>query len=123
MTADIYACGVLLNVLLTEELPYKKQADGTYRKIVAKATSSSPEDRYQSAQEMMKALNRLSVPTHLNFPNISHPLRKIVFIVYSLLIHCISIVSAFLRKIRILLLEYSGELFLSHYIGLSFLLF
>ena len=85
VTADIYACGVLLNVLLTEELPYKKQADGTYRKIVAKATSSSPEDRYQSAQEMMKALNRLSVPTHLNFPNLSHPLRKIVFIVYSLL--------------------------------------
>ena len=85
VTADIYACGVLFNVLLTGELPYKKQAEGIYRKIITKATSSSPQDRYQSAQEMNNAFNRLSLPISLNFPSIPHPIKTILLVVYGLL--------------------------------------
>ena len=55
--ADIFALGVLLNVMLTgkhpsEELPKNNRA----RRIVEKATAMSPEKRYGSAEEFRRAL-------------------------------------------------------------------
>ena len=55
--ADIFALGVLLNVMLTgkhpsEALPKNRRA----RKIVKKATAMNPEERFGSAEEFRKAL-------------------------------------------------------------------
>ena len=55
--ADIFALGVLLNIMLTgkhpsEMLPRNRRA----RKIVEKATAMNPEKRFSSAEEFRKAL-------------------------------------------------------------------
>lgn len=55
--ADIFALGVLLNVMLTgrhpsETLPRNRHA----RRIVEKATSMNPDKRFSSAEEFKKAL-------------------------------------------------------------------
>jgi len=53
---DIYAVGVLLNVMLTGSHPSKKIARGKPGRIVRKCTAINPDDRYQSADLLPKAL-------------------------------------------------------------------
>ena len=53
---DIYALGVLLNVMLTGKHPSEVIADGRAGKIIKKCTSINPIDRYQSAQALYSAL-------------------------------------------------------------------
>ena len=53
---DIYAMGVLLNVLLTGLHPSEKLAHGLMGRIVKKCTSVNPNDRYQTAQSLARAL-------------------------------------------------------------------
>ena len=54
--SDIYAIGVLLNVMLTGEHPSKVLAKGRAGKIVQKCTGIDPNSRYASAKELMHAL-------------------------------------------------------------------
>lgn len=54
--SDIYAIGVLLNVMLTGEHPSRRLAKGKAGSIVEKCTMIAPESRFSSAQELMKAL-------------------------------------------------------------------
>ncbi len=54
--ADIYAAGVLLNVMLTGFHPSEKMARGKPGRIVKKCTSINPDDRYQSAQKLSETL-------------------------------------------------------------------
>lgn len=54
--SDIYAIGVLLNVMLTGEHPSKQLAKGRAGKIVQKCTRIDPDSRFSSAQELMQAL-------------------------------------------------------------------
>lgn len=53
---DIYAAGVLLNVMLTGEHPTECFARGRAGRIVRKCTSLNPDDRYQTAEKLAKAL-------------------------------------------------------------------
>ena len=54
--SDIYAVGVLLNVMLTGEHPSKLLAKGKAGRIVQKCTGIDPNSRYASAFDLMQAL-------------------------------------------------------------------
>lgn len=53
---DIYAMGVLLNVMVTGKHPSERIARGRVGKIVRKCTNVNPSDRYQSAKKLYEAL-------------------------------------------------------------------
>lgn len=53
---DVFALGILLNVMLTGEHPSRKLARGRLGKIVLKCTQIDPASRYQSAQKLLEAL-------------------------------------------------------------------
>ena len=57
---DIYSVGVLMNVMLTGELPNKRIADGRLRKVIQKCVELSPSGRYQSISELQTVLKALS---------------------------------------------------------------
>lgn len=53
---DIYALGVLLNVMITGKHPSEKLAKGKAGRIVRKCTSVNPDERYQTAEKLANAL-------------------------------------------------------------------
>ena len=53
---DIYAVGVLLNVMITGKHPSEKLAKGKAGRIVRKCTSVNPDERYQSAEKLTNCL-------------------------------------------------------------------
>lgn len=53
---DIYAAGVVLNVILTGKHPSETIVNGKAGRIVRKCTSISPDDRYKSAESLFIAL-------------------------------------------------------------------
>lgn len=54
--ADIYALGVLLNIMLTGEHPSRKLAGGRMGRIVQRCTMVNPEKRYRDILRLMEAL-------------------------------------------------------------------
>ena len=54
--ADIYAVGILINVMLTGEHPSKKMATGHLGRVVRRCTQVSPEKRYPDVLRLMEAL-------------------------------------------------------------------
>lgn len=54
--ADIYAMGVLLNVMLTGEHPSHRLARGKAGRIIKKCTLIDPNSRFSSVQKLMQAL-------------------------------------------------------------------
>ena len=54
--ADIYAVGVLLNIMLTGEHPSRKLAKGRMGRIVQRCTMVNPEKRYKNILHLMEAL-------------------------------------------------------------------
>lgn len=57
---DIYSVGVLMNVMLTGELPNRCIAGGRLGKIIRKCVELSPSGRYQSVAQLQAALDALS---------------------------------------------------------------
>ena len=53
---DVYAAGVLLNVMLTGKHPSECVARGRAGRIVRRCTAVSPDDRYQTAKSLAVAL-------------------------------------------------------------------
>ena len=53
---DIYACGVLLNVMLTGKHPSEQLARGRAGRIVRRCTAVNPDDRYRTAHRLALAL-------------------------------------------------------------------
>ena len=53
---DIYAIGVLLNVMLTGEHPSKSLAKGKAGRIVQKCTLIDPDSRFSSVEKLLQAL-------------------------------------------------------------------
>ncbi len=53
---DLYAVGILLNVMLTGKHPSEQMATGKAGKIVRKCTAVNPNERYQTAQNLADAL-------------------------------------------------------------------
>lgn len=53
---DIYAAGVLYNVMLTGQHPSVSIASGKAGRIVRKCTAVNPDERYQTAAELWSAL-------------------------------------------------------------------
>ena len=58
--SDIYSVGVLMNVMITGNLPNKKMADGQLGKLIAKCVELSPSARYQSIKQLQNALLKFS---------------------------------------------------------------
>ncbi len=53
---DIYAAGVLLNVMITGKHPSEQLARGKAGHIVRKCTNVNPDDRYQTTEKLATAL-------------------------------------------------------------------
>ena len=53
---DIYAVGVLLNVMITGKHPSEKLAKGKVGRIVRKCTNVNPDERYQTAENLANTL-------------------------------------------------------------------
>lgn len=54
--ADIYAAGILINVMLTGEHPSRKLSEGHLGRVVRRCTQVSPEKRYPNVLRLMEAL-------------------------------------------------------------------
>lgn len=56
---DIYAVGVLINILLIGKLPSEKIADGKLKRIILHCLELNPKDRYHNVKELYYALKRV----------------------------------------------------------------
>ena len=54
--ADIYAVGVMLNVMLTGEHPSRTLAKGHLGRVIQRCTMISPQHRYSSILRLMEDL-------------------------------------------------------------------
>ena len=55
---DIYAVGVLMNILLTKNLPTDQLVSGKLRRIILQCLQMNPRDRYPDVRELYRALQR-----------------------------------------------------------------
>ncbi len=53
---DIYALGILLNVMIIGKHPSERIADGRAGKVIRKCTNVSPNDRYQTIAKLEQAI-------------------------------------------------------------------
>lgn len=57
--SDLYAVGILINVLITGKHPIDEKVSGELRPIIEKCTEMSPDSRYQSAKDLRTDLKKL----------------------------------------------------------------
>ncbi len=61
---DLYAMGVLMNVLLCGDIPTEHAAEGRLAGIIKKCTELNPADRFQSVDDLEKALKEMNPKSH-----------------------------------------------------------
>lgn len=85
--SDIYAMGVLLNVLLTNNLPQESLFQGKYKKVIIKATSVDQNNRYRSVEEFKKALDlkKMIIPG-VNNDTYKHQILSVVGYLFIIII-------------------------------------
>ena len=66
--SDVYAIGVLLNVMVTRKFPKEERAGGRLWDIVERCISLNADDRY-SASELLEALEELRGEIHAEETN------------------------------------------------------
>lgn len=68
--ADIYAMGILMNIMLTGKHPSKAMATGRMGKIISRCTMIDPGKRYRNVDRLLRALERkphqVIIPTFLS---------------------------------------------------------
>lgn len=57
---DIYAIGVLMNFMLTGEMPQKGVAEGNLKPVIERCILLNPLERYQTVEELYDALKAIS---------------------------------------------------------------
>ena len=65
---DIYAIGVLMNVMLTGSFPYEEKYKGSPAKVIRKCTAVKPKDRYRSVGALRRAILRAKYPLLFSRP-------------------------------------------------------
>ncbi|KRN50499.1 hypothetical protein IV49_GL001993 [Kandleria vitulina DSM 20405] len=98
--SDIYSLGVLLNVLLTGELPSVKVVEGPLRKVVIKATATIQSQRYKDVIEMKEAINKTDFPPLPGFRSKKKVNMIIGTIVYLSILYCSFTMTDTQRKIQ-----------------------
>ncbi|MCD7837332.1 MAG: serine/threonine protein kinase [Clostridiales bacterium] len=61
--SDLFAIGVLMNVLLTGALPTERKAEGRLAPVIQKCIELDPADRYGSVDDLMLELDRIQAKT------------------------------------------------------------
>ena len=70
---DLYALGVLMNVLLTGRLPSDQKTTGRLASIIEKCTEMNPDDRYPDADALKDAVyNRESRDSGIRWKDVLH---------------------------------------------------
>lgn len=57
---DIYALGVLMNLMRTRTMPSEKIADGKLKRVICSCLEMNPKDRYRDVRELYRVLKRMS---------------------------------------------------------------
>lgn len=88
---DIYAIGVLINVLLTGKTPTELPAKGNIGNIIKKCTAIDPDDRYVNVDELKQALMGRSASFALPGFRARHPALMILAGLWYLIIIMLSL--------------------------------
>lgn len=74
--SDIYSCGMVLNYLMTGQLPESKLADSPFGNIVKKCIQLNPEHRYQDVFELRQAIDGCFNNNTKHMPDNNTPINE-----------------------------------------------
>jgi hypothetical protein len=77
--SDIYSIGKIIQEIVTGELPITSEMpSGVLRPVVEKATAARPEDRYQSVDELLDAVERAIAGPNIKWESAEDTARRLL---------------------------------------------